>query len=104
MDETREEQIKRLNELDEEKQRKTILKKIKELKWELFKGIDKNNFHFLTDNGIMVQKVVKKTIFSTTKYWTMVKKDTHERIIGDFGTIIYEFIKHYSETKTPIYL
>lgn len=103
--------VARLNEIPAEDQRKIVLDKAKEHGWHIYYAIikkkqkDAKNFHILTDNGIMLQRMEFKNYLNDTVIeWSMVKKDTNERITGDYGTVISNFVDEYAKTHQVICL
>jgi hypothetical protein len=66
---------------------------------------DRKNFHILTDNEIMLQRMeYKNYLQQKVVTWSIVKKDTNERIEGDYGTIICKFVEEYEKTHQAICL
>lgn len=105
------EQIKKLNEISEKEQRKIVITNAKKYGWHIYYAIikkkqkDAKNFHILTNNGIILQRSEWKDYLQNNRVeWSMVKKDTNERIKGDYGTVISEFVKEYGKTHEVICL
>lgn len=103
--------ILELNQVSEEDQRKIVLSRAREHGWHIYYAIikkkqkDRKNFHILTDNNIMLQRIeYLNYIGKRIVEWSMVKKDTNERINGNYGTIICEFVKEYGKTHETICL
>ena len=105
------EMILRLNSISEKEKRKIVLDQAKVHNWVIYFGSlkkkqkDGKNFHILTDNGILLQRTEYKDYQGRTKIeWSMVKKDTNERITGDYGTVISHFTEEYNKTHEVICL
>ena len=103
--------VKGLNEIPEKEQVDIVLSRAKEHGWHIYYAIlkkaqkDRKNFHLLTDNGIMLQRIeyqncLKKNIVE----WSMVQKDTNKRVNGDYGTVISLFVEEYAKTHQVVCL
>jgi len=91
--------ISDMNNLSEEEQRQLVLSHAKEegieIIYQMIKNRkDKRNFHILTENGVLLQRMEFMSYFEHKKYiiWSTIGTNL-KRIQGDFGTVIYEFNK-----------
>jgi len=103
--------VNKLNNLTEKQQIDVVLARAKEHAWKIYMGTqkmamrDRKNFHILTDNNIMLQRMEYKNYLQhQVVTWSIVKKDTNERIEGDYGTIICKFVEEYEKTHQAICL
>jgi hypothetical protein len=103
--------IMELNQIPEKEQRSIVLSRAKVHGWYVYFAIikkkqkDGKNFHILTDNGLLLQRMENKDYMNRSIVeWSMVKKDTNERITGDYGTVICEFVAEYGKTHQTICL
>ena len=93
--------ISNINKLSEVQQKNLILQYAKSEKRIIYFGLrkknqtDKQNFHFLTEDGHLIQRIEFISYFKNKKYifWSLYNNKCKKRIYGDLGTIVYEFNK-----------